>query len=149
MPLYDAADRYIVPKSTLNRIVLRLQNKAQGGQTSLTPEEENMFEDHLIQLGDWGFPFSSLDLRLTVRGYLDKLCRIIKKFSNNTLGEWARNFMKHHSYKIRPRNCQNIKSSRADLNRDSFEKYFENLKDVIKDVPPGNLLNYDEANLSD
>ena len=53
--------------------------------------------------------------------------------------------MKRHSDKIRPCNCQNIKSSRADLNRDSFEKYFENLKDV----PSRNLLNYDETNSSD
>ena len=87
MPLREAADRFVVPKSTLHRKVRRLQNKAQGGQTSLTLEEENMFVDHLIQLVQLGFQFSSLDFRLTVKGSLNKSCRIIKKFSNNTLGK--------------------------------------------------------------
>ena len=64
--------------------------KPQGGQTSFTTDEENLFVDHLIQLGDWGFPFTSLDLRLTVKGYLEKSCRVIKKVVNNTPGEeWA------------------------------------------------------------
>ena len=35
------------------------------------------------------------------------------------------------------------------MNCDSFTQYFANLKAVVKDVPPNNLLNYDETNLSD
>ena len=109
-----------------------------------------MFVNHLIQLGEWGFPFSSLDLRITVKNYLERSCRVIKKFTNNTPGEeWARNFLKRHSHKIRQCACQNIKSSRANLHCDSFTQYFANLKAVVEDVPPSNLLNYDETNLSD
>ena len=35
------------------------------------------------------------------------------------------------------------------MNKVDFEKYFENLKEVLLGVPPQNVLNYDETNLSD
>ena len=57
--------------------------------------------------------------------------------------------MKRRSDKIRHRTCQNIKTVRANLNKESFQPYFTNLEDVDKSVPPENLLNYDETNLSD
>ena len=107
MALRVAEAEFGVPKSTINRKVRGLQRKPQGGQTSFSVEEEEMFVNHLIQLGEWGFPFSSLDLRITVKNYLERSCRVIKKFTNNTPGEeWARNFLKRHSHKIRQRACQ-------------------------------------------
>ena len=35
------------------------------------------------------------------------------------------------------------------MRKDDFIKYFDNLKEVLEDVPPTNILNYDETNLSD
>ena len=42
-----------------------------------------------------------------------------------------------------------VKTSRAQMSREEFVKYFDTLKDVLDGVPPENILNYDETNLSD
>ena len=74
----------------------------------------------------------------------------MNKFKDNIPGEeWARSFMKRHTNRIRSRICQNIKTARSDLTKETFTQYFENLKEVIADVPPCNILNYDETNLGD
>ena len=123
--------------------------KCIGGQTVLSKEEEETFVHHLL-VSKWGFPFSNLDLRLLVRAYLEKSNRTVKRFKNNIPGEdWAKSFLKRHRDKIGPRTCQNIQTSRAEMKRDDFIKYFENSKDVLENVPPENILNYDETNLSD
>lgn len=150
MKLRDAQDEFGIPKSTLNRKINGKQPKVQGGQTCLSREEEEVFVNHLIMLSEWGFPFSKLDLRLTVKSYLDKSGRNVKRFKDNIPGEeWARSFMKRHKDRIRSRTCQNIKTARSDLTKETFAEYFENLKEVIADVPACNILNYDETNLGD
>ena len=35
------------------------------------------------------------------------------------------------------------------MQKEEFVNYFENLKDGIDGIPPQNILNYDERNLSD
>ena len=95
-----------------------------------------MIVNHLIVVGEWGFPFSSLDLRLLVKSYLDRSSRRIKRFKENLPGlEWARSFLKRHKKEIRPHISQNIKTKRAEMNKEDFE--------------PENIMNYDETNLSD
>ena len=113
-----------------------------------------MIVNHLIVVGEWGFPFTSLDLCLLVKSYLDMSNQSIGKFTENLPGkEWARSFIKHHKKEIHPRLCQNIKTKRAEMNKEDlekyFEKYFENLNNVLDEVPSENILNYDETNLSD
>ena len=150
MTLRDAANTYNVPKSTLNRKVCGKQMKSAGGQTCLTTVEEQQIVNHLIVVSDWGFPFSKLDIRIVVKSYLDMSNRQIIKFKNNLPGEdWARSFIKRYAKQIRPRLCQNIKTSRSEMKKDDFVKYFDNLKDVVKDLPADNILNYDETNLAD
>ena len=39
--------------------------------------------------------------------------------------------------------------SKAGVQKEEFVNYFENLKDGIDGIPPQNILNYDERNLSD
>ncbi|CAB4023918.1 PREDICTED: uncharacterized protein LOC106141545 [Paramuricea clavata] len=76
--------------------------------------------------------------------------RTVTRFKNNLPGEdWARSFIKRHAKQIRPRVCQNIKTSRSEINKGEFVKYFDNLKDVVKEVPADKILNYDETNLAD
>ena len=84
------------------------------------------------------------------KAYLDKANRQVNQFKNNIPGEdWARSFLRRHSYELSRRHCQNIKSSRVEMKQEDFENYFKNLSQVITDVPPENILNYDETNLSD
>lgn len=47
------------------------------------------------------------------------------------------------------RKCQNIKRSRAEVEPDELNKYFNNLSTTLEGIPPQNILNYDETNLSD
>ena len=150
MTIRAAANQYNIPKSTLHRKCRKMQMKTPGGQLCLTTEEENVIVKHLNVVGDWGFPFSRLDLRLLVKSYLDRSNRTVKRFKENLPGdEWAKSFIKRHAKDIRPRLCQNIKTTRAEISREEFVKYFDNLKDVLDDVPCENILNYDETNLSD
>ena len=63
--------------------------------------------------------------------------------------DWVRSFLKWRKSEIAERMCQNIKRNRAAVSPDIIEKYFENLTKTIKDVPPSNILNFDETNLTD
>ena len=106
MKIREAANLYGIPKSTLHRRVRGLQTKSQGGQTCLSPEEESIIVNNLIVVGEWGFPFSSLDLRILVKSHLDMSNRNVSRFKNNLPGEeWARSFIKRHKNEIRPRLC--------------------------------------------
>ena len=146
----DVEKQLGVPKSTIHRRIKKLKFKTMGGQTALSREEEQIFVDHLIVVSQWGFPFSKLDLRLLVKGYLEKSSRIVKSFKNNMPDDdWAQNFLKSHRNAITRRTCQNIRTTRAEMNKNDFIQYFENLKEAIKDIPPSNILNYDKTNLTD
>ena len=46
------------------------------------------------------------------------------------------------------RKFQNIKQFRAEVEPDGLNKNFNNLKTALASVPPDNILNYDETNLS-
>ena len=120
------------------------------GQTSLTAVEEEQIVNYLVAVSDWGFSFSKLDIRFVVKSYLDMSNRMITRFKNNLLSEdWAMSFLKRHTKRIRPRLCQSIKTSRSEMKKDEFVKYFDNLKEVVKEVPADNILNYNETNLAD
>lgn len=43
----------------------------------------------------------------------------------------------------------NIKRNRAAVGADTLAEYIQNLEEAVKDVPPENIWNYDETNLSD
>jgi hypothetical protein len=45
--------------------------------------------------------------------------------------------------------CQNIRRSRAAVSPDVINCYFDELKKELKDVPPSNIVNYDETNVCD
>ena len=146
----EVQEQFGVPKSTLHRKIKGTNKKTMGGQTALSKKEEEVFVHHLVAVSEWGFPFSTLDLRLLVKGYLEKTSRKVKCFKNNIPGEdWAKSFLKRHRKTIGRRTCQNIKRARAETPKDDFVKYFVNLEEVVKEVPPENIINYDETNLSD
>jgi hypothetical protein len=150
MSIREASSSFNIPKSTLHCKLKGIQLRPIGHPPSLFPEEERSFLQHLIVVAEWGFPFSNLDLRLMVKAYLDKANCRVNQFKNNIPREdWARSFLKCHSNELSCRHCQNIKSSCAEMKKEDFENYFENLSLVITNVPPENILNYDETNLSD
>lgn len=124
--------------------------KKQGGQTVLNNEEEDLLIRNINTCSDWGYPIDSYDLRLIVKNYLDKLGRKVVRFKDNLPGpEFVTSFLKRHRSQLSKRMCENIKRSRAQVSRDILNEYFTNLSIALQDVPPCNIINYDETNLSD
>lgn len=146
MTYREAALRFDIPKTALVRH--KKENvKKQGGQTIFT-QEERFFIENIRICAEWGYPIDTCDFQLLVKNYLDKLIgRTITRFRNNLPGEeFVYGFLRRHKDRISNRMCQNIKRSRANIARDIVNKYFHNLSEALKDVPPSNLINCDEIN---
>ncbi|XP_050547672.1 uncharacterized protein LOC126909299 [Daktulosphaira vitifoliae] len=80
-----------------------------------------------------------------VKFHLDQLGCTVRKFKDNRPGpDWAKSFLKRHKTSLTLRMCQNIKRNRADIN-----SFFDNFSKTVEGVPPSNIINYDETNLSD
>ena len=84
---------------------------------------------------------------MLVKAYLE--CRNVERFKENMPGQdWLESFL-NHCDTIRIRMCQNISRKRASVSRVLITCYFNNLQDTLKEIPPENIVNYDETNLSD
>lgn len=64
-------------------------------------------------------------------------------------GNGADAFLIRHKDKLALRLCQNIKRSRAGISRETLNGYFYNLKVSLEGIPPSNVINFDETNLTD
>ena len=146
-----AAEEFQIPESALQRHVTSGRKvKKQGGQTVLTSEEEEDLVARLVICASWGYPMDTYDLRVIGKGYLD--CRGIseKRFKENMPGtEWAESFLRRYKDTLTERVCQNIKRSRAAVSRNTINSYLDNLSESLHDVPPSNIVNYDETNVTD
>ena len=63
--------------------------------------------------------------------------------------EWVNSFVKRNSTLLSHLVCQNISPSRASVSPAMVESFFSHYAQSIDGVPPENLLNFDETNLSD
>lgn len=63
--------------------------------------------------------------------------------------DWADLFLIRHKEKLSIRLCQNIKRARARVSKEILNNYFDNLAISLADIPPSNIVNYDETNLTD
>jgi hypothetical protein len=143
-----AAEVFKVPRSTIQNKLKGLHQQKVGRGNVFTEEEEKIFESRVVLLCDWGFPINFQDLRILISSYLNKQKRSEPRFRNNVPGdEWIRSFIRRR--KLTHRCASNIKRKRADISKESLERYFRNLENELKDVPPANIWNYDETNLTD
>lgn len=150
MPYRKAAKKHNISISVLHRHKSHKSIKKQGGQPVLSEAEENEIMLRLVQCAEWGYPVESYDLRIIVKSYLDHSGRNESRFKDNMPGrEWAYSYLKRHEAKISERMCQNIKRSRAKVSPQVIEQYFEHIAKELEGVPPTNIINYDETNLSD
>ncbi|XP_060802603.1 uncharacterized protein LOC132902258 [Amyelois transitella] len=161
--IQEAVDEYLTGNSSLKTIAAKYnihlsvlyrhskgQLKCQGGQRALSIDTENYIIEYINVCADWGYPLDSLDLRYIIKMYLDKLGITHKRFKNNLPGpDFFHGFLNRHKEKISQRICQNIKRSRAAVSAAVIKKYFEELEKSLADVPPSNIVNYDETNLAD
>ena len=60
---------------------------------------------------------------------------------------WLCGFVKRHN--LTKRITDNVKAARAEVNHEVINNYFDNLEEWIKDIPPENIYNYDETNITD
>jgi hypothetical protein len=144
----SASQYYNIPRSTiinkLKTLRLSVPSKKYGHPTVFTSEEEQSFVAHIDKLANFGFPVTDIDLRYSIKCYLNKLGRSVTCFKNNLPGpDWAASFRKRHPI-LTVRVASNIKRVRA-----AIDDYFDNLESVISNVPDENIWNYDETNLRD
>ena len=69
--VHDAAKRFGIARTILQHRIKGHVNP-HGRQTILQNYEEHMLVSRVKVCSDWGFPFDATDLRMLVKGYLDK-----------------------------------------------------------------------------
>ena len=67
MGIRAAALTYGVPRSTLKDCMKQKHLASSGGQTVFQPMEERMMAQNIALLGDWGFPWDVLNVRIVVK----------------------------------------------------------------------------------
>lgn len=97
----------------------------------------------------FGYPFTGKNLRQFVQRYLNHKGVQIKLFHENLRGcDWTIYFLKRNK-ELSVRFSENLKRARADVNEEVINTYFDQLGETLANVPPQNLVNYDESNLTD
>lgn len=145
----EAEKQFGIPRRTIVNRLKHRHLKPVGKPTRLREEEENKLINVITASADYGSPLTKLDLRILVHNYLKKNGKDYI-FNKKMPGEkWVNNFLSRHSEKLTVRSTQNISTSRAQKGEDEMLNYFKNLRDTLKDIPPANILNYDETNCSD
>lgn len=152
MTIREASEKYSIPRSTLGRKLLQqnVQQERPGRPRFFTDEEENIFIQNLNLVATWGFPFDLTDLRIMVKGFLDKKGVRERRLKDNLPGkDWAINFIKRHKNEISNRLSANISTKRAALSEEVLDRFFENASELLAETHPSLILNFDETNLTD
>lgn len=144
-----AAAVYNIPRSTLKNKLKGLHSNKPGQPPIFTHDQEMKFVDCCITMGEYGFPVDPFELRCIIKLYLERQGRKVRKFKNNMPGcEWIRSFLKRHP-RLTLRFASNISQKRASTDENTIKSYVANLSKVLKDIPPSNIWNFDETNLTD
>lgn len=145
----QAAELHGVPKSTLYDIYKGEHSDKLGRPPVLSVIEERWIVDAMIIAGKFGYPFERQAVKDFVSHYLNGKGVNIQCFDNNRPGnDWIEYFMGRHK-ELSLRNCENIKRVKAEITEVTIREYFENLNETIQGVPPENIVNMDETNLTD
>ena len=114
----------------------------------MSPQLENYIVKSLDCLTNWKILFDDFGVRCLVKAYLDQEKLQIKYFKNNFPGpDWLQRFIKRHC--LMKHITDNVKASRAEVNEDVINSYFQHLQDSLKDVPSSKLFNYDGTNVTE
>ena len=148
MSVRKAAEEFNVPRVTLmDRLHNRTTDKL-GRPCELSEEEENLLSDRIKLMGDWGFPLTMIDVRKLVQDYFNSTGKRSRWVDNYPGEDWAYGFVKRRK-DLSNRMSNLIKRSRAALSRDQVKEFMENYTKVAGDIPPSNVFNYDETNLTE
>lgn len=75
----------------------------------------------------------------------------VSTFADGTLpGEdWARSFLRRYKKEISLRWARNITVNRYSVTDEAINSYFDHLSEAVANIPPENIFNYDETNVTD
>lgn len=120
-----------------------------GRRPELSDEEEEIIVDAVKVFADWGFPFTSTDLRRLVKDYLDGKGVSSSRFADNLpTRRFVDRFIGRHP-ELAIRKTNNIKRSRAAMSSEEVADFINNWEKTIEGVEPSNIFNFDETNLRD
>ena len=84
-------------------------------------------------LAEWGYPIGKLEIKLMVKDILNNNKIIEKRFRNNLPGDdWVNGFVKRN--KLSKRAASNIKRSRAAVNEELTNSFFDDLEKVFEEI---------------
>ncbi|KAG5864054.1 hypothetical protein JTB14_021113 [Gonioctena quinquepunctata] len=87
--LREAEERYGIPRATLNRKYRGLHVLNPGRQKVLNEHEENAIVSAIERAANWGYPFTHMEIRITVKSYLDRKGSQERRFKENLPGyDW-------------------------------------------------------------
>jgi len=146
-----ASERFHVKKSTLYDHYHGKHSKKVGRPQVLSAEIEDAIAAMLDQVAEWGYPVGRLELMIIVRDILKIHNKTVGCFSNNTPGDdWINNFIRRN--RMSKRAASNIRRSRASIDEENVNEFFDNLERVYEKygpLPPEHIYNYDETNQQD
>lgn len=145
----QAATRFGVPKTTLYSKYRGKFSDVLGRPSALSKIEERHITSAMITAADYGYPFVKQDIKEFVQSYLNHKGVVIRCFKENLPGnDWLETFLKRNRT-LTQRNAENIKRSRAEVDEDIINQYFDKIEETLRDALPENIINYDETNFTD
>lgn len=150
LSINKASKTFSISAATISRKLREKHMGSVGRPTTLSDDDEQCLAQCLILSSEWGFPLTQYDVRIIVKGFLDRRGVVEKRFKSNMPGiDWVRQFLNRNKNVLSERLCQNIKRARAAVGREEIQTYFDELKISLEGVSPEVILNYDETNMTD
>ena len=151
MSLRKASKTYNIPLGTLRNKVIGAHSRSVGRPTRLSEECSKQIANSIDILADWKVPLSGSEVCLLVKGYLDAKGVKDPVFKNNLPGpNWLESFSKQYNFS--KRFADNVTINRAEVSSEVINSYFDNLQETLQEmevpIPPENIFNYDETNIS-
>ena len=141
--------KYGIPYSTLHNKLKMRHTKAVGAPLRLSLDCEKMLVVMLDTLTEWLVPVTDEEIKFLVKTYLDGRDLYDNIFKDNRPGrDWLRGFMRRHN--LTRRIADNVTRSRVTtITPENINSYFDHLQRELNGIPPTNIFNYDETNLTD
>ncbi|KAF2894462.1 hypothetical protein ILUMI_11714 [Ignelater luminosus] len=142
MTLRKAEEQYGVKKDTVNR-KMRKKHMGEVGRPSVFNEEtENTTVRCIAMCADWRFPLTTLDIRLIVKSYMDQHGYTELRFKNNLPEyDWIKAFISKHKDTLIHRLYQNLSRSRARVDSEMINKYFDKVELTVDGIEPHLIIN--------
>ena len=144
-----AGAKYGISPSTLSNKINGRHPGTVGRQQKISAERESDIATAIDVLVNFKVPLTRDEIRGFVKSYIDALEDPVLIFENDNLPgkDWLKGFMQRNDMTLR-KAC-NVSAARAKVNAESLNAYFDELAKELEGIPPSNIFNYDETNISD